>query len=261
VVAVSLKNFFEPRYPPGGPQSDLAITKSDRVNVFTPGQPISYEIGLINNGPSPVSDAAVTDVVQAELLDCTWTCVTSEGSLCSPAGSGDIDDLVTLLPDGWADYVLTCNTVTTAPTVSNTVTTSPPMGVADPDPIGNSATDVNAAGAGRVPDGATLPGPGPLEIARAGAQLILSWGASCLPSDVDYHVYEGTLGTFTSHEPIACGTSSNLDLTHTPPGGDVYYLVVPTNLSFEGSYGFKSETVERPASASACLPQAIGSCP
>ncbi len=253
--------FFEPRYPPGGPQADLEITKSDRIDVFAPGQPIDYDIGLINHGPSPVSGVPVSDAVPPALLNCNWTCLSSEGSLCAAAGSGDIVDSVTLMPDGWVDYVLLCDTETTTLQVTNTVTTSLPVGVIDLDPSGNSATDINAGGAGRTPDGALLPGPGLLAIDLVGTQLVLSWGASCLVSDTNYEVYEGSLGDFTSHEPIECGTGGSLTLMHSPPPGDAYYLVVPANPSFEGSYGLDSARSERPLGPSACLPRAIASCP
>ncbi|MDX1387843.1 MAG: hypothetical protein R3344_01555 [Acidobacteriota bacterium] len=253
--------FFEPRFPSGGPVADLEVSKNDRLEVVTPGQQaIRYEIGVLNRGPSPVDGAQVSDAIPPGLVNCIWTCLSSEGSLCSSSGTGDIDDLVSLDPSGWADYILVCNADTVPATVSNTVTATPPAGVTDPDPGGNSATDIDASGAGRVPDGALVPGPEVLRIDHVGSQLVLTWGASCLTSDVDYQVYEGDLGEFTSHEPVACSTQGALGYSHAVPAGDTYYLVVPTNELYEGSYGLNGSGDERARGPAACLPQAIGGC-
>src|SRR5881409_738767 len=54
----------------------------------------------------------------------------------------------------------------------------------------------SAGASGAVPDRG--PGP-PLRLTRVGPQLLLEWGASCLVSDTDYEVYEGLMGSFSSH--------------------------------------------------------------
>ncbi len=109
--------------------------------------------------------------------------------------------------------------------------------------------------AGSVPDGGA--GSVPLTVQRAGGNLILSWGASCSPTD-DYDVYEGTLSApFNSHLPVACSTSGATTLTFTPSAGNRYYLVVPRNEVAEGSYGFSSAMLPRPPSAAACRPQEV----
>jgi Zn-dependent metalloprotease len=119
----------------------------------------------------------------------------------------------------------------------------------------------NAWAAGRVPDHGPQPGP-PLVLARAGANLSLDWTPSCLASDTDYEVYEGTLGSFTSHVPRLCSTGGASAATISMPAGNKYYLVTPRNAGREGSYGKKSSGVERPASTSPCLPQQIAApCP
>lgn len=117
------------------------------------------------------------------------------------------------------------------------------------------------SGAGRVPNGGSVPGS-PLLVAPAGGgDLTLSWSASCVAADADYEVYEGTLSNFAGHLPRACSTSGALTLTLTPVAGDTYYLVVPRSGSREGSYGTDSDGAERPPSGSACLAQAIEACP
>jgi uncharacterized repeat protein (TIGR01451 family) len=253
--------FFEPRYPPGGPVADLDLTKDGKVDTPIPEQSIGYAIGVLNRGPSPVAGAGVADVIPTSLANCTWTCTSSTGSSCSPAGSGDITDLVDVQPRGWVDYVLVCEIAGQPDTVSNTATVSVPGSVVDPQLANNSATDVAAISAGRVPDGASLPGPAVLRVNRVGNQLVLFWGPSCLPSDGDYEIYEGVLGSFDSHQSVACSTHGDLTFSHALPATSTYYLVVPANFRFEGSYGLSSAGAERPVGVTTCLPRAIGTCP
>ena len=97
-------------------------------------------------------------------------------------------------------------------------------------------------------------------MARSGASLSLSWSPSCSASDTDYAVYEGTLGSFTTHQSVVCSTGGATSATIAPTPGDGYYLVVPRTASKEGSYGRRSGGTERPAAASACVPQQPSGC-
>ena len=117
----------------------------------------------------------------------------------------------------------------------------------------------NLVAAGRIPDGPTGP---PLLVTSAGAGLVtLSWGASCVATDTDYAVYEGTLGAFYTHDPALCSTAGPMSVTFAPLPGNRYFLVVPNNGSMEGSYGLDSFGFERPASLLSCMPQMIATCP
>jgi len=115
-------------------------------------------------------------------------------------------------------------------------------------------------GAGAVADGWFVPGtPLSLEVAPGGG-LKLSWGVSCAADDSDYAIYEGVLGDFESHVPIACTTGGQLTATIAPRVGSAYYLVVPRNAFREGSYGRSSDGMERPEGVDTCVPHEIGSC-
>ena len=121
-----------------------------------------------------------------------------------------------------------------------------------------------AAASGAVPDGDDVPGP-PLVLSKAaGADITLSWTASCLASDADYAVYAGQLSDFASHVPVGnpvCSTSNTTTVTITPVIGGRYYLVVPQSNLHEGSYGTQSSGTPRPPSLSACKTQFVGACP
>jgi hypothetical protein len=115
-------------------------------------------------------------------------------------------------------------------------------------------------GAGRIPDGGSVPGL-PLRLAKGGGDSIaLSWGASCAVSDSDYAVYEGSLGSFPSHAARACSTGGALSFDLTPAAFDTYYLVVPVHADREGSYGADGSGAERPQGTSACTPQSLHAC-
>jgi hypothetical protein len=112
--------------------------------------------------------------------------------------------------------------------------------------------------AGRVPDS----GAPSLKLRKGpNSVLLLSWGASCGPDDVDYEVYQGAVDDWTSHAPLYCTTGGNKFKTFTVAAGDLYFLVVPASLSREGSYGTDSTGAERPPSAVACRAQSILACP
>ncbi len=104
---------------------------------------------------------------------------------------------------------------------------------------------------GRVPDGSG-PEP-PLTLVREpSGDLTLSWGSSCAATDTDYEVYEGTIGSYFSHSPLACSTGGLTTLTTAAPSWDTYYLVVPSNGFYEGSYGSDSGGAERPPGFPSC---------
>jgi hypothetical protein len=117
---------------------------------------------------------------------------------------------------------------------------------------------------GRVPDGATVPGL-PLTLGKSAANpgdLDLEWSPSCGPSVTDYSVHEGTLGSWYSHNEVACTTAGATATTIGPGDGSRYYLVVPLDDTREGSYGVDSSGAERPQSNIRCrFDRDLTSCP
>jgi hypothetical protein len=116
-------------------------------------------------------------------------------------------------------------------------------------------------GAGRVPDGDRVPGT-PLTVEHAaGGDIRLSWGGSCVASDSDFEIYAGDMSNFTVYGPKFCSTAGATTLTFTPAAANEFYLVVPRNVTREGSYGADSTGGQRPPASPACLPQAVAGCP
>jgi hypothetical protein len=95
------------------------------------------------------------------------------------------------------------------------------------------------AGPGRTP--ATLT----IEKAPSG-QLQLTWDSSVCSGSTDHAIYEGSIGSWTSHQSITCtDTGGDRQEIIAPSAGDRYYLVVPLDTQDEGSYGVDSQATER----------------
>jgi beta-glucanase (GH16 family) len=114
---------------------------------------------------------------------------------------------------------------------------------------------------GTVPNGDDVPGV-PLSVrAEADGNLVLEWGESCLSSDSDYVVYEGLLGSFTTHSPVTCSTAGSTSWTLTPAAGSRYYLIAATDGVAEGSQGTAGNGFERWPGATTCHPLSFAECP
>jgi len=124
---------------------DLTVTTSDGQDSVPPGEPVTYTIVVSNQGPDDAFDAQVCDRFPAALAAVDWTCVATGGATCgSPAGSGDIDQLVDLPVGGTVTFTAT-GIVDPAATgaLINTAVASPRPGIVDPDCGNNTGTDVD----------------------------------------------------------------------------------------------------------------------
>jgi plastocyanin len=115
---------------------------------------------------------------------------------------------------------------------------------------------------GRVPDGLNVPGT-ELRVQKSGANIQITWSASCSAGANNYAVYEGTLpinGTYT-HVARDCALGNVTSTTLAPSAGQRYYLIVPETSTDEGSYGLSSAGAERPQGGGACKPRLLTDCP
>jgi len=109
---------------------------------------------------------------------------------------------------------------------------------------------------------ATTPGeigPSSLRADRTSPGSVrLSWSPSpCGAAAQDYGIYMGTLGSWTSNTAVDCHDDPPSYAEDVTTGeGDRYFLVVPFNASYEGSYGADSNGSERqPGTPAVCAAQ------
>jgi uncharacterized repeat protein (TIGR01451 family) len=123
--------------------ADLSITKTDGVSSAAAGGSVVYTIVATNNGPQAVTGANVSDTFPGTLT-CNWTC--SGTGTCTGGGSGSINDSsVNLAISTSVTYTATCTIAPNATgSLVNTATVSTPLGVTDPTPGNNSATDTDS---------------------------------------------------------------------------------------------------------------------
>ncbi|OJX45853.1 MAG: hypothetical protein BGO78_11145 [Chloroflexi bacterium 44-23] len=129
-------------------QADLSVTKDDGVAVYTPGGSLTYTITVANSGPSDAPGALVGDTIPAQFSAWEWSCAgaTSGASGCDPMAYSSVNFSNTVnLPAGSSiTYTVTAQVASSANGVlTNTVTITPPMGITDPTPGNNTATDVD----------------------------------------------------------------------------------------------------------------------
>jgi len=130
------------------PQADLAITKTDGVTAATPGGQTVYTIVAVNNGPSAVVGATITDTFPAAITSATWTCAAAGGAVCPNAnGAGNINQVANLPVGGSLTYTVLVDISPNATgNLVNTATIAVPAGTTDPTPGNNSATDIDVLG-------------------------------------------------------------------------------------------------------------------
>lgn len=83
------------------PEADIAVTKTDGNLQFVPGESVTYQIVVTNNGPDSADGLLVSDNLPQGLSAVTWTCVAASGAVCAnTSGSGDLAESIPTLPNG-----------------------------------------------------------------------------------------------------------------------------------------------------------------
>ena len=125
------------------PTTELHVTKTNGAAAVVPGTNTTYVITVVNDGPSALIGAALTDNVPFALTNVSWTCSASTGSLCPAAnGLGNINETITLPASGTLTYLVTGSVPSTATgTLANTAAVQLPVGTVDPTPLDVTATD------------------------------------------------------------------------------------------------------------------------
>jgi uncharacterized repeat protein (TIGR01451 family) len=121
-------------------RADLAVAKDDGTAVAVPGSPLSYTITVTNLGPDAVSSLLLADSIPPALLGFVFA--PSAGSYDPATGlwtglSLAAGQSATLTLSGVVDPMATG-------TLVNTAAVATMVGVLDPNPANNSATDTDA---------------------------------------------------------------------------------------------------------------------
>ncbi len=127
--------------------SDIAVTKSDGLGTFLPGDLVVYTVTVRNLGADAAAQIRVIDNVPAGLVDGVWTCDASGGVACPAAGgSGNLDVTVASFPvGGLLNFTFYGNVDGSPAQLVNTALVELPADttIEDPVPGNNSATDTN----------------------------------------------------------------------------------------------------------------------
>ena len=128
--------------------SHLTVTKTDGITRMRAGGTTTYTV-VVSNGTgvnvADVAGATFTDTPPAGMTFTSWSCVPSLGAICTPNGTGPINDSVTIPKGGSITY--TINALLAADyalaNVQNCALITPPASVVDPDPSDNQACDTD----------------------------------------------------------------------------------------------------------------------
>ncbi len=128
-------------------QSDIAVTKSDGLATYEPGDLVVYTVTVRNLGADAAAQIRVVDNVPAGLVNVVWSCDASGGVACpSTGGSGSLDVTVPSFPvGGLLSFTFYGNVDGSPAQLANTAQVQLPADTTIEDlvPGNNSATDTN----------------------------------------------------------------------------------------------------------------------
>ena len=128
-------------------RSDLAVTKSDAISYYQPGDLIVYTVTVRNLGPDTAENFRIVDTIPAGLSNTVWSCDSSGGATCPQSnGVGSLDVTVaSFIPGALLNFTFFGNALAEPGSISNTAMVVLPTDttVEDPTPGNNSATDIN----------------------------------------------------------------------------------------------------------------------
>jgi len=125
-------------------QYDFAGSVIQGDGGAVPGEDVVYVIEVVNEGPSRVENARVTDIFPPQFQVVSWECSfgTPILSSCPSSGTGNIDVLVDIDAGDALTFVATAQLRSDASgVVTNRATVTVPPGVVDLDPSSSEAVD------------------------------------------------------------------------------------------------------------------------
>ena len=128
--------------------ADLAILKSDGTASVNAGASTVYTISVINNGPSSITGAILSDPAAAGLSKTAIACSATPGVCVAAPTIAELEGGSFVLPPlaNGATYqiAVTANVTAGNGTVTNAATIATPVGTNDPSPGDNVAFDTDA---------------------------------------------------------------------------------------------------------------------
>jgi uncharacterized repeat protein (TIGR01451 family) len=126
--------------------ANVRITKSGPANIAA-GEAISYQLHIVNDGPSNALGVLIADAIPSVILNPTWTATVGNGATVSATnGTGDINITADIPSETGVIDITVTGTVNpaavNASTFSNTATANFPAGstITDPEPGSNTST-------------------------------------------------------------------------------------------------------------------------
>ncbi len=219
-------------------RADLAITLSDGTATYTPGTTTTYTMVVKNLGPSNAVGAAITNNAPPNTTITGWTAVFGGTAAGTSAGSGAINQIVSIPAGDSIRYTVTVSIPSdyTGNLVS-TGTVATPVGITDPTPANNSATDTDTqnsvadlssiksnASSSYTPGTTTtytllIDNAGPSDVTGATVSDVIPAGTTWS------YTSTGTAGT-GGHTLTGSGNIN--DLVTIPAGGKITYTVTLT---------------------------------
>ena len=213
------------------PVADLQVTKTDGVTSYVPGQQLVYTITVTNNGPSFVTGAVLTDVLDPSIItSATWVATITQGQVDlygQVRGTGSLNQTMDLGPSGTVVYTVTAMTSSAATaTLVNTATIAAPAGTTDPNPANNSSTDVDS-----------LTNPANLTVAKTVRDL--NGGALVAGDTLRYTIVVSNLAS-----PLPAEAATNVILSDVIPANTTYKRGT-LRITAGANSGAKTDAVDR----------------
>jgi len=140
------------------PQADISVIKTADPIAVDVGDTVTFTIVVANGGPSDAPGVTVQDLFPPGFsANLEWTCTGQGGGVCTPAGVGDIVDIVDLPAGASVTYVASCSAFAPVDAdVTNTASVTMPAGVIDPDPSDQESSATVAINAFAIQEIPTL---------------------------------------------------------------------------------------------------------
>jgi uncharacterized repeat protein (TIGR01451 family) len=128
--------FVHDRRPP----ADLALSKSDSPDPVAVRAALTYTLTVVNNGPSPATEVALTDRLPA---DAVFVSASATQGSCTRSGKGRRDGVLTCDLGAFAAGASASVTIVVEPSKAGTLTNTATVSANEPDPdaANNSATE------------------------------------------------------------------------------------------------------------------------